>query len=105
MLKDLHFYEATHFADVKARQANLDAHKKNTKRGLDAKPLVPLLGWLQILLSSQKKNTIIQPQVQETVTKPNEMFEVEQTKWYETIELVVPPIIEEAEEKEMVVNL
>ena len=52
MLKDLHFYEATHFADVKARQANLDAHKKNTKRGLDAKPLVPLLGWLQILLSS-----------------------------------------------------
>ena len=35
----------------------------------------------------------------------DELLEVEQTEWCETVELVVPPIIKEVEEEEMAANL
>ncbi|RVW71237.1 hypothetical protein CK203_058802 [Vitis vinifera] len=52
-----------------------------------------------------KKKTVIWPQVQEIMIESDELLEVEQTEWCETVELVVPPIIKEVEEEEMAANL
>ena len=103
MLKEFSFYKVARLVDVEQRQAHLDVleKKKNIKKGLCAKPLVQLPGQFQTLPPwSTKKNTIIRRQTQEFVIDLDKTFRAEKIEQCETVELIVPPIVEEAEEKE-----
>lgn len=105
VLKDLPFYEVTRLTDAKARQSRLDAQEKKWQEGtLHQAPGSTSWATSSPAPRLAKKKTIICPQVQEIVFKLDEAFRVEWTKQCE-IESIMPSIIEEVEEEEMVANL
>lgn len=101
VLKDFPFYEAARLANVERRQARLDAWEKKCQE----RTLHQALGSTSQVTSSPisrlaKKKTIVRPQAQGTMTKPDEMFGAERIEWCDTIEPIVPSIIKELEEEE-----
>ena len=106
MLKDLSFYKVVCLANAEVRQARLDAHEKKCQDGTLCQASGSISGLASNLAHQLvKKKIVVQPRVQETMIELDETFGAEQIVWYETIEPVVPPIIEEAEEEEMIANL
>ena len=106
VLKDLPFYKVARLADAKARQSHLNAREKKRKKGtLRQAPSSTSRVTSSLASWPTKKKTIVRPQAQETSIEPDEAFRAKQIEWYETIEPVVPHIIEETKEEEMATNI